>query len=147
MPEMDGFTLAERIKDRPELAGSVLMMLSSAGRPGDSAHCRELGLSAYLTKPFKQSELLDMILTTLDGQASGPSGAGGGAAPRHPARPGCATEPAAAAAFCWRKTTPSTSAWPCGFWKSRAISHRRRQRAGRPSPPGRQARGGRRRST
>ena len=32
MPEMDGFTLAERIKERPELAGSVMMMLSSAGR-------------------------------------------------------------------------------------------------------------------
>ena len=69
MPDMDGFTLAERIKDQPSLAGSVLMMLSSAGRPGDSAHCRELGLSAYLTKPFKQSELLDTILTTLDGTA------------------------------------------------------------------------------
>ena len=70
MPEMDGFTLAERIKDRPELAQSVLMMLSSAGRPGDGDHCRALGLSAYLTKPFKQSELLDTILTTLDGEAS-----------------------------------------------------------------------------
>ena len=70
MPEMDGFTLAERIRDRPELAQSVLMMLSSAGRPGDSAHCREIGLSAYLTKPFKQSELLDTILTTLSGEAS-----------------------------------------------------------------------------
>ncbi len=70
MPEMDGFTLAERIKDRPELAQSVLMMLSSAGRPADSAHCREIGLSAYLTKPFKQSELLDTILTTLAGEAS-----------------------------------------------------------------------------
>ena len=67
MPEMDGFTLAERIKDRPELAGSVMMMLSSAGRAGDSAHCRALGMAAYLTKPFKQSELLDMIVTTLDG--------------------------------------------------------------------------------
>ena len=67
MPEMDGFTLAERIKDRPELAGSVMMMLSSAGRPGDSAHCRALGMAAYLTKPFKQSELLDMIVTTLLG--------------------------------------------------------------------------------
>ena len=71
MPEMDGFTLAERIKDRPELAGSVMMMLSSAGRPGDNAQCRAMGLSAYLTKPFKQSELLDVIMTTLDQKEAG----------------------------------------------------------------------------
>ncbi len=73
MPEMDGFTLAERIKDRPELGGSVMMMLSSAGRPGDNAQCRAMGLSAYLTKPFKQSELLDVIMTTLDEEPRPPA--------------------------------------------------------------------------
>ncbi|MGI4791370.1 MAG: response regulator [Janthinobacterium lividum] len=66
MPEMDGFMLAERIGQQPALAQSVLMMLSSADKPGDAAHCRQMGLSAYLSKPFKQSELLDMIVTTLD---------------------------------------------------------------------------------
>ena len=35
MPEMDGFELAEQIKQHPELAGATLMMLSSAGHPGD----------------------------------------------------------------------------------------------------------------
>jgi two-component system sensor histidine kinase/response regulator len=65
MPEMDGFMLAERIRQQPALAGSVLMMLSSADQPGDAAHCRDLGLSAYLSKPFKQSELLDMIVAAL----------------------------------------------------------------------------------
>ena len=68
MPEMDGFTLADKILGRPELARTVLMMLSSAGSSGDAAHCRSLGLSAYLTKPFKQSELLDLIVATLAGQ-------------------------------------------------------------------------------
>ena len=68
MPEMDGWMLAERIQGHPDLARTVLMMLSSAGAPGDTAHCRALGLSAYLTKPFKQSELLDLIVTTLDGR-------------------------------------------------------------------------------
>ena len=65
MPEMDGFMLAERISRQPELAQSMLMMLSSADQPGDAAHCRDLGLSAYLSKPFKQSELLDTITATL----------------------------------------------------------------------------------
>jgi two-component system, sensor histidine kinase and response regulator len=65
MPEMDGFTLACEIKRRPELAGAVLMMLSSAGQTGDGARCRQLGIETYLTKPIKQSDLLDAILTAL----------------------------------------------------------------------------------
>jgi PAS domain S-box-containing protein len=63
MPGVDGFTLAEQIKEHPDLAGAVLLMLSSAGRPEDAARCRRIGVATYLTKPVKQSELLDAILT------------------------------------------------------------------------------------
>ncbi|MCI0485999.1 MAG: PAS domain S-box protein [Blastocatellia bacterium] len=66
MPEMDGFSLAEKIKGDPCLAGARVMMLSSSGQPGDAARCRELGIAAYLTKPVKQSELLNAILNLLD---------------------------------------------------------------------------------
>jgi PAS domain S-box-containing protein len=65
MPEMDGFTLAAEIKKRPAFAGAVLMMLSSAGQSGDGARCRQLGIETYLTKPIKQSDLLDAILNAL----------------------------------------------------------------------------------
>jgi two-component system, sensor histidine kinase and response regulator len=40
-------------------------MLSSAGQRGDARRCRELGVTAYLTKPVRQAELLDAILTAL----------------------------------------------------------------------------------
>src|SRR5262249_26439249 len=56
------FSLAEQIKGRPELTGVILLMLSSACHPDDSARCRQLGIANYLTKPIKQSELLDAIL-------------------------------------------------------------------------------------
>ena len=62
MPEMDGFMLAEQIRLRPELTGSTLMMLSSGDRVENVARCHELGVSAYLTKPIRQAELLDAIL-------------------------------------------------------------------------------------
>ena len=62
MPEMDGFMLAEQIRLRPELTGSTLMMLSSGDRAENVARCHELGVSAYLTKPIRQAELLDAIL-------------------------------------------------------------------------------------
>ena len=65
MPEMDGFMLAELIQQDPNLVGATLMMLSSANRPGDTARCRELGVSAYLSKPIRQSELLNTILMVL----------------------------------------------------------------------------------
>jgi len=65
MPEMDGFTLAEIIHRDPELVGATIMMLTSAGQPGDAARCRELGISAYLVKPIRQGELLNAILQVL----------------------------------------------------------------------------------
>jgi signal transduction histidine kinase/CheY-like chemotaxis protein len=65
MPELDGFAVAERIRARPEMAGATLMMLSSADHQDAPARCRELGVTRYLLKPIKQSDLLDAILTAL----------------------------------------------------------------------------------
>jgi two-component system sensor histidine kinase/response regulator len=66
MPEMDGFTLAELIRKDPSLVGAMIMMLTSAGHPGDAARCRELGISAYLVKPIRQGELLEGICALLE---------------------------------------------------------------------------------
>ena len=65
MPDMDGFALAEAIKRNPDWRTATVMMLSSAGQRGDAIRCRELGIAAYLTKPVRQSELLDAILIAL----------------------------------------------------------------------------------
>jgi two-component system, sensor histidine kinase and response regulator len=62
---MDGFTLAERIKGDPPLAGATIMMLTSAGQRGDAARCRELGVAAYLSKPIRQAELHTAMLSLL----------------------------------------------------------------------------------
>ena len=65
MPEMDGFSLTEKIKQNPDTGNTIVMMLSSAGVRGDAARCRKMGISAYLTKPIKQSALLDAIMLCL----------------------------------------------------------------------------------
>ena len=62
MPEMDGFDLAKRIKEDPDVSSTLIMMLTSGDRPGNITRCEELGVAAYLLKPVKQSELLDAIL-------------------------------------------------------------------------------------
>ena len=66
MPEMDGFSLAAEVKGDPKLAGAAIMMLTSAGQRGDGTRCRDLGISAYLTKPVSQSELREAIFMLLD---------------------------------------------------------------------------------
>jgi signal transduction histidine kinase/CheY-like chemotaxis protein len=65
MPDIDGFGLAGRIKARPDLATTVIMMLSSVGNQGDGVRCRELGIESYLTKPVRQSLLLEAVLSIL----------------------------------------------------------------------------------
>ena len=65
MPVMDGFALAEAIKQQPRLAGATIMMLTSADRQGDVARCRELGVAAHLIKPIKQSDLLNALQQVL----------------------------------------------------------------------------------
>ncbi|MGH7225115.1 MAG: response regulator, partial [Gemmataceae bacterium] len=81
MPEVDGFTLAERIREHPDLAGATVMMLSSACQSLDTVRCQELGLAAYLTKPIKQAELYRAILAALGTPDSRPK------APPAPLRP------------------------------------------------------------
>jgi PAS domain S-box-containing protein len=65
MPDLDGFGLAAEIQQRPELRTTMIMMLSSVGHRGDAARFRELGVASYLTKPVRQSVLLDAILSLL----------------------------------------------------------------------------------
>ena len=65
MPEMDGFEVATRVKQDPHLASVRILMLTAAGQRGDASRCRELGVDAYLSKPFKQSELMQVILTAM----------------------------------------------------------------------------------
>jgi signal transduction histidine kinase/CheY-like chemotaxis protein len=68
MPKMDGFTLIERIRQRPELATATIMMLTSAGHRGDAERCKKLGVAAYLLKPIRQSELREAIARVLGAQ-------------------------------------------------------------------------------
>ena len=65
MPEFDGFQVAEQIAARPELAGATIMMLSSSGDHAETGRCRDLGVSAYLTKPIQAANLHDAICRVL----------------------------------------------------------------------------------
>jgi len=65
MPEMDGFMFAARLRRMRRLKATPIVMLTSAARPADAARCRALGIAAHLTKPVKQSDLLETLLPIL----------------------------------------------------------------------------------
>jgi signal transduction histidine kinase/CheY-like chemotaxis protein len=73
MPEMDGFAVAHAIRARPAWAHTAIVMLTSSGDHGDAERCRELGMSARLTKPVRQADLRRALLAALTERGVSPS--------------------------------------------------------------------------
>jgi signal transduction histidine kinase/CheY-like chemotaxis protein len=71
MPEMDGFDLVERVKSSPNLTNAFILMLTSGEHLGDFARCRELGVSAFLTKPVRRADLRAAIVKAVTEQSQG----------------------------------------------------------------------------
>ena len=67
MPEMDGFTVAELIRQEPTLDGTLLVLLTSSGQMGDGARCRQLQVSGYLTKPVTGADLAEVVRSVVGG--------------------------------------------------------------------------------
>ena len=63
MPGLDGEQLARTIKNDPQLKDTLLVMLSSRGQRGDAKRMSDAGFAAFLTRPLRQSMLLDAIRT------------------------------------------------------------------------------------
>jgi two-component system, sensor histidine kinase and response regulator len=65
MPDVDGFGLARAVRADKRFATLPLILLSSASLAHAHDKAAAEGFSACLTKPVKQSELLDAIMATL----------------------------------------------------------------------------------
>jgi CheY-like chemotaxis protein len=61
MPEVDGLTLTQWIRQDPQLAATTVIILTSGARGDDLRRCEELRVAGHLMKPVKQSELFDTI--------------------------------------------------------------------------------------
>ena len=72
LPGADAFGLARQLLDQRNLASGLIMMLSSAAQVEDTERCRELGITVWITKPVRQSELFDAVMSSL-GTAHAPS--------------------------------------------------------------------------
>jgi len=81
MPEMDGWTLARRIKTDPSIGSVKLVLLTSLAQRGDAQTARAAGFDAYLTKPVRQRQLYDCLSLVLDGASASAGSTGFGSAP------------------------------------------------------------------
>ncbi len=63
MPGMDGFAVARSVQLDPAIAATRLILLTAYDERGQGEQARRAGFAAYLTKPVKQSHLLDTIAT------------------------------------------------------------------------------------
>ncbi len=83
LPSKDGFWLARRVRQEGWTDDLELMILTSAGQRGDAQRCRELGISAYLTKPVSRPELLEAVAAVLGRLGAGDQRRSGDLVTRH----------------------------------------------------------------
>lgn len=57
MPEVDGFTVAQRIRQNPETKNIPILMLTALSQLHDKVKGFDIGVDDYLTKPFEMEEL------------------------------------------------------------------------------------------
>ncbi len=63
MPRMDGFDLTKNVRGDPRTAGVPIIMISSRTADKHRNQAAQLGVNAFLGKPYQESELLQHILT------------------------------------------------------------------------------------
>jgi len=65
MPQMDGGELIMKIRDLEEETKTPIILLTSIGKSKDLNHLTDIGSLWTLTKPVKQQQLFDIIITAL----------------------------------------------------------------------------------
>ncbi len=61
LPDLDGYEIFQMIRENPEWDDIKVIYLSAKNRDVDIAKGLNLGVDAYVTKPFSNSELLEKI--------------------------------------------------------------------------------------
>ena len=61
MPRLDGFGTVEVLRADPETQNIPIVMVSARAQGSDLARGQELGVDAYLTKPFEPEQLVKTV--------------------------------------------------------------------------------------
>lgn len=60
--QVDGFTLASRLRTLPETAASLLIAVSGRHHPGDRANAHAAGFDHFVVKPFVLDEVMAPLI-------------------------------------------------------------------------------------
>jgi len=78
MPEMDGFELCRRVREREEVRETPIILLTHLNDPADVLHSLEAGADYFVSKPYSNRLLLSRIASVLAGNCARLEGEGGG---------------------------------------------------------------------
>jgi CheY-like chemotaxis protein len=85
MPDMNSFDLAEQIRNESRQGNTAIVMLSGQQKAEHLDLAKSLGIGAYLSKPVRQTELLEALGRALSRPAGGAEAASDAAAGGQPA--------------------------------------------------------------
>lgn len=71
LPRMDGFEVARTLRSKPALVGIPILMFSSRDKVIDRLKGRLAGAVGYVTKPFREQEILALTRSYLRPEESG----------------------------------------------------------------------------
>jgi DNA-binding response OmpR family regulator len=61
MPRLDGWVTATQLRRNPETAGIKVVLITARAQEDDRVRGRQIGVDAYLTKPFDPAEMIRVI--------------------------------------------------------------------------------------
>jgi CheY-like chemotaxis protein len=61
MPEVDGYQATKELKADPNTAAIPVLALTAKAMRGDEEKGRQAGFDAYITKPFRISQVMEVI--------------------------------------------------------------------------------------
>lgn len=71
MPRLDGFEAATAMRAQPRLDDVALVMVTTQAGPADVVRARQIGVDAYVTKPFEPDDLTATLRDVLARRAAG----------------------------------------------------------------------------
>jgi CheY-like chemotaxis protein len=61
MPEVDGYEATIMLKSNPETSSIPVLALTAKAMRGDEEKGRQAGVDAYITKPFRISQVIEIV--------------------------------------------------------------------------------------
>jgi DNA-binding response OmpR family regulator len=61
LPRLNGFEVLKAVKAEPALRGMPVLILTAKGQTQDRRRAQEIGVDAFMTKPFSNRDIMDEV--------------------------------------------------------------------------------------